>query len=145
MYSYFLDENWYVNVCLLLISKVTLCYVLIPFWLQMPPHCKKSLGVWHWHQCWFRTTRRNWIFSWPVGTNKDDCDEKFMNQHLMYLGNRHIETQNKAIVLYMSVRSASCHVELKDRLDLSVMRVVVKKGVTTVCYAMNGGIQVFKG
>ena len=68
-----------------------------------------------------------------------------MNQHLMYLGNRHIETQNKAIVLYMSVRSASCHVELKDTLDLSVMRVVVKKGVTTVCYAMNGGIQVFKG
>ena len=79
------------------------------------------------------------------GTKKDDCDEKFTNQHLMYLGNGHIETKNKAIVLYMSVRSASCHVKLKDILDLSLMRVVIKKGVTTVCYVMNGGIQVFKG
>ena len=77
--------------------------------------------------------------------NKDDCDEKFMNQDLTYLGNGHIETQNKAIVLYMSVRSTSCHIKLKDIPDFSVMRVVIKKGATTVCYAMNGGIQVFRG
>ena len=54
----------------------------------------------------------DWTFTWPWGTDRDECEEHLKNEDLPRLGNNWIDVDDGAVTLYVSRNCQSDLVEL---------------------------------
>ena len=87
----------------------------------------------------------DWTFTWPRGTDADNCDEHLDNTDLPRLGNNWIEVNDGAVTLYVSRTCKSVSVKLRNINQKRVTRVVISDGLKTVCWAINSGMYVVDG
>ena len=87
----------------------------------------------------------DWSFTWPWGTNRNDCEEHLNNKDLPRLGNNWIDVDDSALTLYVSRNCQSVSVQLRDINHDRVTRVVISDGLKTVCWATNLGTHLVDG
>ena len=87
----------------------------------------------------------NWTFTWPQGTDADNCDEHLDNMDLPRLGNNWIEVNDCAMTRYVSRACMSVLVKLRNINQKRVTRVVISDGLKTVCWATNSGTYMVDG
>ena len=79
----------------------------------------------------------DWTFTWPWGTDADDCDKHLDNTHFPRLGNNGIDVNDSAVTLYIARSCKSVLVELRNINQKRVTRGVMSDGLKTVCWATN--------
>ena len=87
----------------------------------------------------------DWTFTWPRGTDRDDCEKHLNNKDLPRLGNNWIDVDDGAVTLYESRKCQSVLVELRDINHDRVKRVVISDGLKNVCWATNLGMHLVDG